>query len=76
MRNVKQILIIRKKIFLREIIFWLKKLNRKVFIKKEPDIKSSFMLNNKKLLSKISIKLLKNDVQNYCLNLHNEYKKL
>jgi hypothetical protein len=76
MRNVKQILIIRKKIFLREIIFWLKKLNRKVFIKKEPDIKSSFMLNNKKLLSKILIKLLKKDVKNYCLNLHNEYKKL
>jgi len=76
MRNVKQILIIRKKIFLREIIFWLKKLNRKVFIKKELDIKSSFTLNNKKLLSKISIKLLKKDVKNYCLNLHNEYKKL
>jgi dTDP-4-dehydrorhamnose reductase len=65
-----------KKIFLSEIIFWLKKLNRKVFIKKELDIKSSFTLNNKKLLSKISIKLLKKDVKNYCLNLHNEYKKL
>ena len=65
-----------KKIFLTEIIFWLKKLNRRVFIKKKLDIKSSFTLNNKKLLSKISIKLLKKDVKNYCLNLHNEYKKL
>lgn len=65
-----------KKIFLTEIIFWLNKLNRRVFIKKKLDIKSSFTLNNKKLLSKIPIKLLKKDVKNYCLNLHKEYKKL
>ena len=64
-----------KKIYLTEIIFWLKKLNRRVFINKKIDIKSSFTLNNKKLLSKISIKLLKKDVKNYCLNLHKEYKK-
>jgi len=65
-----------KKIFLSEIIFWLNKLNRRVFIKKKLDIKSSFTLNNKKLLSKIPIKLLKKDVKNYCLNLHKEYKKI
>ena len=39
-----------KKIFLTEIILCLNKLNRRVFIKKKLDIKSSFTLNNKKLL--------------------------
>ena len=63
-----------KKIYLSEIIFWLKKLNRKVFIKKKIDLKSSFTLNNKKLLSKISVKLLKRDVKKYCLNLHKQCK--
>jgi dTDP-4-dehydrorhamnose reductase len=62
-----------KKIFLSEIILWLKKINKKIFIKKQLDIKSSFTLNNKKLLSKIKIRLLKRDVKSYCLNL---YKKI
>jgi dTDP-4-dehydrorhamnose reductase len=62
-----------KKIYLSEIITWLKKLNRKVFIKKKYDIKSSFTLNNKKLLSKIRIRLLKNDVKKYCSNLYKNY---
>jgi dTDP-4-dehydrorhamnose reductase len=62
-----------KKIYLSELILWLKKLNSKVFITRELDIKSSFTLNNKKLLSKIGIRLLKKDVKNYCLGLYKKY---
>jgi dTDP-4-dehydrorhamnose reductase len=62
-----------KKIYLSELILWLKKLNSKVFITRKFDIKSSFTLNNKKLLSKIGIRLLKKDVKNYCLNLYKKY---
>jgi dTDP-4-dehydrorhamnose reductase len=74
--NIKGIfnLSLGKKIYLSEIILWLKKLNRRVFIKKKLDLKSSFTLNNKKLLSKISVKLLKKDVKKYCLNLHKQHK--
>lgn len=64
-----------KKIYLSEIILWLKNLNSKVFIKNNLDIKSSFTLNNRKLLSKIKIRLLKKDVKSYCLNLYKKYKR-
>jgi nucleoside-diphosphate-sugar epimerase len=59
-----------KKIYLSEIILWLKKLNSKIFIKKKLNIKNSFTLSNEKLLSKIKINLFKKDVKDFCLNLH------
>jgi nucleoside-diphosphate-sugar epimerase len=62
-----------KRIYLSEIIKWLKKLNTNIFIKKKLNIKNSFTLSNRKLLSKIKVKLLKKEVKDFCINL---YKKI
>ena len=59
-----------KRVYLSEIVSWLKKFNSKIFIKKKLNIKNSFTLNNQKLLSKIKIKLLKKEVKDFCLNLY------
>jgi nucleoside-diphosphate-sugar epimerase len=59
-----------KRIYLSEIILWLKKFNSKIFIKKKLNIKNSFTLSNHKLLSKIKVKLLKKEVKDFCLNLY------
>jgi len=60
-----------QKVYLNEIIKWLKKFNKKkVTIKKNIKIKKEdFYLNNKKLMLKIKIRNSKNELKKYCLSL-------
>ena len=60
-----------QKVYLNEIIEWLKKFNKKkVTIKKNIKIKKEdFYLNNKKLMLKIKIRNSKNELKKYCLSL-------
>ena len=60
-----------KKIFLNDIIGWLNKFNKQKKLKliKNNKKTDSFYLNNKKLMSKISIKNSKSDLMKYCFKI-------
>ena len=60
-----------KKIYLNDIIGWLNKFNKQKQLKliKNNKKTDSFYLNNRKLMSKISVKNSKSDLMKYCLKI-------
>ena len=67
-----------KKIYLNDIIEWLNHYNPNSLIKKTlpNDFNNdSFYLNNNKIKKKLKIKINKQELKNYCLDLSKEFFK-
>tara|TARA_B100000579_G_scaffold40241_1_gene28091 strand:+ start:1695 stop:2495 length:801 start_codon:yes stop_codon:yes gene_type:complete len=59
-----------KKIYLNDLVAWLNKFNKNIYIKKNKNIKDDcFFLNNRKLMSKIKIKNSILELKNYCFKI-------